>query len=156
MNHSKLLWEKEIDMQGLVDLADQIARVLRTENQFCVWLTGDLGSGKTTLTGEILRQLGLDVRIPVTSPTFTYINEYSIKDQHGHQNWYAHLDLYRLGSDASLEELGLADSRAFRGYFVEWPEVLPNHYLIKPTHTIQIVYGDDASSPTRLYRFAHL
>ena len=148
-----LLWEQEINLLQLAEIAARVAECLATESRFCLWLTGDLGSGKTTLTGEILRQLGLDARIPVTSPTFTYINEYSLKDKNGSQHWYAHLDLYRLGDDASLEELGLADSRDFRGYFVEWPEVLPGDYLIQPTHRMDIAYGKNADSPTRVYRF---
>ena len=67
---------------------------------FVVWLDGPLGAGKTSLVGAIMRGFGLDSRVPVTSPTYTIMNEYRINGK-----WYAHLDLYRADATFSLEEL---------------------------------------------------
>jgi tRNA threonylcarbamoyladenosine biosynthesis protein TsaE len=83
-----------------------------------VLLSGDLGSGKTTLVRGAVRALGHRGR--VTSPTFTLVNRY----EDGRVP-VSHLDLYRLGEagldeeDPALLEEELAGDRIV---FVEWPE----------------------------------
>ena len=47
----------------------RIAAELTREGEFCLWLEGPLGAGKTTLAGHIFRALGLPETTPVTSPT---------------------------------------------------------------------------------------
>lgn len=78
-----------------------------------VWLHGDMGMGKTTIVGHILRALGLPAGYPVNSPTFSLVNEYPISGRH-----YAHLDLYRLSG--AMDD-SLLDHREFAGVFIEWP-----------------------------------
>jgi tRNA threonylcarbamoyladenosine biosynthesis protein TsaE len=85
-------------------------------------LTGDLGCGKTTFVKGLARGLGVDRRYPVTSPTFTLINEYPADK--GLR--LCHLDLYRLGSVEELAHTGFDDladdDRAVIA--VEWPSLL--------------------------------
>ena len=80
-----------------------------------VLVTGELGTGKTTLVRGACRALGVEG--PVTSPTFT------IGQVHQGRVPVAHLDLYRLGSlegeDPALLEDYLTGDRVG---FVEWPE----------------------------------
>ncbi len=79
-------------------------------------LSGDLGAGKTTLAQAICA--GLGVLDPVTSPTFALVHQYR-----GGRAMVFHLDLYRINSEAELENLGwdeLLDSNAV--VLVEWPE----------------------------------
>lgn len=80
-------------------------------------LTGELGSGKTTLVRGLLRRL--DVEGPIHSPTFTLVEPYETKAGTIH-----HLDLYRLqGAPAELDALGYRDYRGMPGLvIVEWPE----------------------------------
>jgi len=82
----------------------------------CVFLRGELGAGKTTLTRGLLRGLGHLGRVP--SPTYTLVEPYELA---GRRLW--HLDLYRLGEPAELEYLGLGEMTGPRSVLlVEWPE----------------------------------
>ena len=67
-------------------------------------LEGDLGAGKTFLIRGLARALGVPERLPVTSPTFTLVNEM----EQGRLP-LIHADLYRLGDADELHELGLVD-----------------------------------------------
>ena len=81
-----------------------------------ITLSGDLGTGKTTLAQAICR--GAGVREDVTSPTFALVNEY-----HAERATVFHLDLYRLRGPDDLTNLAwddLINSAAV--VLVEWPE----------------------------------
>ena len=84
-----------------------------------VAFTGDLGAGKTAFVRGMAR--GLGIRERVTSPTFTIVNEYE-----GGTKPLFHFDLYRLGSDDELFEIGWEDYLARGGICaVEWSERAP-------------------------------
>jgi tRNA threonylcarbamoyl adenosine modification protein YjeE len=135
-------WSKVLPFEGLGEIAAFLAKVLldftkESGGPFCLWLQGGLGAGKTTLTGYLLRALGLPPNIPVTSPTYTYMNEYCISSGEN-AGWYAHLDLYRASSNLDVSELGVFDARPFRGFIVEWPEMLSDPESLAPTHVLRI------------------
>jgi tRNA threonylcarbamoyladenosine biosynthesis protein TsaE len=80
-----------------------------------VFLSGDLGSGKTTLIRGACRALGITG--PVTSPTFTIGQRYE-----GGRMPVSHLDLYRLESLEDEDPALLDDYLGPDGVaFVEWP-----------------------------------
>ena len=85
-----------------------------------VLLTGDLGSGKTTLTKGIVAGLGAAKEDEVTSPTFTLIHVY------GSTNKVYHGDLYRIESFHDFETLGFEDVFASPAVVIlEWSERFP-------------------------------
>ena len=78
--------------------------------------TGDLGAGKTAFTRGLAR--GLGYREPVTSPTYTIVNEYL-----GGRLPLFHFDMYRLGSAEDLWDIGWEDYLDRGGVCaVEWSE----------------------------------
>lgn len=78
-------------------------------------LDGPLGSGKTFWVRALCRALGLPEREPVTSPTFTLIQELETRPP------IAHADFYRLRGPEDATELGLRAHRDDgRVVIVEW------------------------------------
>lgn len=81
-----------------------------------VVISGELGSGKTTLVRGACRALGVET--PVTSPTFTIGQRYSGRLP------ISHLDLYRLGGLADEDPALLDDYLGAETVaFLEWPAV---------------------------------
>ena len=77
---------------------------------------GDLGAGKTAFTRGLARGLGYDE--PVTSPTYTIVNEYL-----GGRLPLFHFDMYRLASSDDLWDIGWEDYLERGGICaVEWSE----------------------------------
>lgn len=83
-------------------------------------LSGELGSGKTTLTKGIVAGLEAAGEDEVTSPTFTLVHEY------GTGRKVFHGDLYRVESFHDFETLGLEDVFAKPAIVIlEWSEKFP-------------------------------
>jgi tRNA threonylcarbamoyladenosine biosynthesis protein TsaE len=85
-----------------------------------VGLLGDLGSGKTTFTQALARQLGVTER--VTSPTFVIQKNYHLENQPFSQ--LIHIDAYRLHKAEELAHLKWAEIIAHPGnlILVEWAD----------------------------------
>jgi tRNA threonylcarbamoyladenosine biosynthesis protein TsaE len=86
----------------------------RLEPGDLVTVSGELGTGKTTLVRGACRALGVDD--PITSPTFTIGHRY-----HGHVD-VSHLDLYRFTGVSAAEWGDLEPYFEAAVCFVEWPE----------------------------------
>lgn len=82
-----------------------------------VLLSGELGSGKTTITKGIISGLGVAREEEVTSPTFTLVHVFR-----NHVRVY-HVDLYRIEGLHDLESLALEDAFAEPAVvIIEWAE----------------------------------
>lgn len=98
-----------------------------------LFFVGDLGSGKTCMIQGIGR--GLGVTVPITSPTFTLINEYV-----GSRFKLYHIDLYRIGNIQETFSFGLDEYLYGDGICaVEWAERAdalwpPEYLLVRPRY----------------------
>ena len=97
--------------EEMAELGRRIARQLRAGD--IVALNGELGAGKTTLTRGLGEQLG--VRGAVTSPTFVLARTHPRPDGGAP---LVHVDAYRLGSAAELDDLDIDFSGSI--VVVEW------------------------------------
>ena len=79
-------------------------------------LSGDLGAGKTTIAKGLARGTRCDE--PVTSPTFTIVQEYDGRVP------VAHVDVYRLDRIQELHDLGFEELLESRVTIVEWGEAI--------------------------------
>jgi tRNA threonylcarbamoyladenosine biosynthesis protein TsaE len=94
----------------------------RLQPPVLVLLTGDLGSGKTTLSKGIVAGLGAASEDEVTSPTFTLVHVYGATEA---AKVY-HADLYRIENFHDFETLGLEDVFAKPAVVIlEWSERFP-------------------------------
>jgi tRNA threonylcarbamoyladenosine biosynthesis protein TsaE len=104
-----------------------------------LYLSGELGAGKTTLAAALLA--ALEVGEAVRSPSYALIETYAVK-----AGLVLHLDCYRLNEPDELEQLGLRDY--FNGgtlWLVEWPEHAAGALPV-PDLTVQLQYAADGRS----------
>ena len=101
------------DPEATRDLAREIAADVAAP--VVIALYGDLGAGKTLFTQALARALG--VTAPVTSPTFTLVNEYDLSDG----GKVFHVDVYRLHDAlAEASALGLEELFDEGIVIIEW------------------------------------
>ena len=125
------------DETAMLALGERLAQaIVRNQSKGCnIYLIGNLGAGKTTLTRGLLH--GLGHKGAVKSPTFTLVEPYELGEVRAF-----HFDLYRLSDPEELEYIGIRDYFA-AGHvtLVEWPDkgagVLPPADI-----TITIQYRD--------------
>jgi tRNA threonylcarbamoyl adenosine modification protein YjeE len=80
-----------------------------------ICLSGNLGAGKTTLAGMIVRKILNDPDLNVKSPTFNIVQIYD--NVH-------HYDLYRLKNLEEALEIGIEESFENATSIIEWPEII--------------------------------
>jgi tRNA threonylcarbamoyladenosine biosynthesis protein TsaE len=118
------------EVATLDDLQKPVGFALECMNRYRLFaFYGEMGVGKTTMIGRILRALG--VRDEVSSPTFSIVNEYL--GNKGEKVY--HFDFYRIESEEEAYDIGYEDY-FYSGNlcFIEWPEriesLLPDDTVI--------------------------
>jgi tRNA threonylcarbamoyladenosine biosynthesis protein TsaE len=100
------------------DLGRRLARARPTADAALavLYLTGELGAGKTTFARGFLRALGVADAVP--SPTYTLLELYPVGAL-----TVVHVDLFRVHDAAELESLGLREwAHSGHVWLIEWPE----------------------------------
>lgn len=113
-----------------LDQINQVAQEIIAQNpQKVILFNGEMGVGKTTLIKALAKTLG--VTEATSSPTFSLVNEYQIKEA---QLVY-HFDVYRLKNENEGYDMGIEEYLYSGNWcFIEWAEKIPN--LIPEAHSI--------------------
>ena len=91
--------------------------LLKNVNHDIILISGEVGTGKTTLIKEYCKLIGVEEI--VNSPTYTLINEYQNK-----RGKIVHMDLYRVKDINEINELGLFEYLDKNIVIIEWPEII--------------------------------
>ncbi|MBT3349295.1 tRNA (adenosine(37)-N6)-threonylcarbamoyltransferase complex ATPase subunit type 1 TsaE [bacterium] len=113
---------------------------LAGEKNFTIFFEGGLGTGKTFLVREILKNFGVTEK--VSSPTFIFVNEF-----HAGERKWAHFDLYRLKNQDEFFARGFDEIAVDEtvSKFVEWPERIGadvqrhfsgKHFIVQISHGV--------------------
>ncbi len=106
-----------------------------------VAMHGEMGAGKTTFVHAVCDVLG--IKDPVSSPTFSIINEY--RTASGIPVY--HLDLYRLKDEEEAISAGVEDCLySGRLCLVEWPEIAPALFPDDTVHCYISITGNNQRS----------
>ena len=121
-------------------IAADFAKTLKEGDVLCMY--GDLGVGKTAFVQGLAK--GLEIDEPITSPTFTIVNEYS-----GTLPLY-HFDVYRIADSDEMYEIGYEEYVYGDGVSViEWPQLIDD-ILPEKRYDIEIAKDYDKGEDYRI------
>lgn len=118
--------------QETYELGRRLGQAAVAGEVYC--LNGDLGAGKTVFAQGVAS--GLGIREPVSSPTFTIVQQYG----EGRLPFY-HFDVYRIGDISEMEEIGYEDCFFGEGVcLIEWSSLIAE---LLPEDAIRILIEKD-------------
>ena len=107
-------------LDQLNSLSERVADHLKEKD--CIFLTGEIGVGKTTFTRYLINYLQKKEGSKITevlSPTFNLLYEYDLKKYK-----IMHYDLYRLNNEKELSNLGIFQENENSIKIIEWPSLI--------------------------------
>ena len=107
-------------LEQLNSFSEKVADHLKEKD--CIFLTGEIGVGKTTFTRFLINYLQKKEGSKVTevlSPTFNLLYEYDLKKYK-----IMHYDLYRLKNENELNNLGIFQDNEDAIKIIEWPNLI--------------------------------
>jgi len=123
-----------------LDHLNKISEIIlkKLDKKDCLFLIGEIGVGKTTLTRYLInnlqKQKGLS-QTEVLSPTFNLLYEYEISDFK-----IMHYDLYRIKETKELKHLGIFSEELDAVKIVEWPDLIKTP--LKDKLEVYLRYGE--------------
>ena len=123
-----------------LDHLNKISEIIlkKLDKKDCLFLIGEIGVGKTTLTRYLInnlqKQKGLSLT-EVLSPTFNLLYEYEINDFK-----IMHYDLYRIKETKELKHLGIFSEELDAIKIVEWPDLIKTP--LQDKLEVYLRYGD--------------
>lgn len=134
--------QQPVDLAALRRLASALWRTLPPGA--VVWLSGDLGSGKTTFVQALTEAAGAT---PATSPSYALIHEYACPE-----GIIYHVDCYRLNTPDEAHDLDLPGmAEGGRLLLIEWPE---RAGALAPEPDVHLRFGYGETPDTRYVRRA--
>ncbi len=114
-------------LQDLPEIAKEIISSVQSKS---LLFYGEMGTGKTTLIKEIVKQLGVDD--VAHSPTFSLVNEYLSRKG---ESIY-HFDFYRIEKEEEAYDIGIEEYFYDQNWcLIEWPEKVEN---LLPLESVEI------------------
>tara|TARA_A100001015_G_C14542897_1_gene538585 strand:- start:169 stop:618 length:450 start_codon:yes stop_codon:yes gene_type:complete len=107
-------------LDQLNSFSEKVANHLKEKD--CIFLTGEIGVGKTTFTRYLINYLQKKEGSKITevlSPTFNLLYEYDLKKYK-----IMHYDLYRLNNEKELSNLGIFQENENSIKIIEWPSLI--------------------------------
>ena len=123
-----------------LDHLNKISEVIlkKLDKKDCLFLIGEIGVGKTTLTRYLINNLQKQKgqsQTEVLSPTFNLLYEYEISDFK-----IMHYDLYRIKETKELKHLGIFSEELDAVKIVEWPDLIKTP--LQDKLEVHLRYGD--------------
>lgn len=123
----------------LSELSRVAEKIIKTAKHKTLLFYGEMGTGKTTLIKELVKQLGY--KGVVNSPTFSLVNEY--ETELGELIY--HFDFYRLEDENEALDIGVEEYFDTDNYsLIEWPQKIIN-LIPKNSTYIYLAKNDDQS-----------
>ena len=127
----------------IADIGLVAKQIIESANSKIILFYGNLGVGKTTLINAIVKELG-SIQ-DASSPTFSIVNEYELKN-----GLVYHFDFYRLNEEIEAFDIGFEDYLYSGNWcFIEWPDKVEN-LLPENINEVYIEKDDDSKRNIKL------
>ena len=121
--------------------------ITKISKEDCIFLFGEIGVGKTTLTRAIINNIQNEkkkMETDVLSPTFNIVYEYEVGELK-----IMHYDLYRLKTEKEFQQLDVFDQSIHSIKIIEWAEIIND----KPDNRLEIYLSYEKEKNMRRINF---